>query len=191
MANELSGKKIAFVVANEGIEQIELTRPWEAVEQAGGQPVLAAPEAGTAQAFNHLDKADVFDVDITTERLAVDEFDGIVLPGGVANPDQLRTDSAAIDFVRGMFQAGKPAAVVCHGPWTLVEAEVVRGRRMTSWPSIKTDIHNAGGIWVDEEVVVSTDGPNTLITSRKPDDLDAFCGALVDVFAGNTVPATG
>ncbi len=190
MANDLSGRKIAFVVANEGIEQVELTRPWAAVEQAGGQPVLAAPKAGTAQAFNHLDKADVLDVDLTTDRLAVDDFDGIVLPGGVGNPDQLRTDPAAVEFVRGMFQAGKLAAVICHGPWTLVEADVVRGRRMTSWPSIKTDIRNAGGVWVDEEVVVSTDGPNTLVTSRKPDDLDAFCGALVEVFAGRTVPAT-
>jgi protease I len=174
MANELSGKTVAFLVATEGIEQIELTRPWEAVERAGGRPVLAAPEAGEVQAYNHLDKADTFDTDLTTGELKVDDIDAIVLPGGVANPDQLRTDEDAVRFVREFFEAGKPAAVICHGPWTLVEADVVRGRRLTSWPSVQTDIRNAGGEWVDEEVVVCSDGPNSLVTSRKPDDLDAF-----------------
>jgi protease I len=183
MANELSGKTVAFLVATEGIEQIELTRPWEAVEQAGGRPLLAAPEAGEVQAYNHLDKADTFDTDLTTGELKVEDIDAIVLPGGVANPDQLRTDEDAVRFVREFFEAGKPVAVICHGPWTLVEADVVRGRRLTSWPSVRTDISNAGGEWVDEEVVVCTSGPNSLVTSRKPDDLDAFCRILVEVFA--------
>lgn len=183
MAGSLAGKKIAFLVANEGIEQVELTEPWRAVEEAGGQPVLAATKPGTAQAFNHLDKADTFEVDVTTEHLDVDEYDGLVLPGGVANPDQLRTDPAAVGFVRDFFAAGKPAAVICHGPWTLVEADVVGGRSLTSWPSLRTDIGNAGGEWVDEPVVVCTSGPNTLVTSRKPDDLGAFCGSFIGVFA--------
>jgi protease I len=175
MDGELTGKKIAFLVANEGIEQVELTRPWQAVEEA--------TKPGQAQAFNHLDKADAFDVDVTTDRLEIDAYDGIVLPGGVPNPDQLRTDGEAVGFVERFFAAGKPAAVICHGPWTLVEAGVVRGRRLTSWPSLRTDITNAGGEWVDEEVVVCSAGPNTLVTSRKPDDLEAFCRTLVEVFA--------
>ena len=187
MAKELSGKKVAFLVANEGIEQVELTEPWDAVKRAGGQPVLAATKAGQAQAFNHLDKADTFNVDITTDQLEVDDFDAIVLPGGVPNPDQLRTDPAAVGFVRAFSEAGKPVAAICHGPWTLVEADVVRGRTLTSWPSLQTDIRNAAGTWVDEEVVVCTDGPNTLITSRKPDDLGAFNQAVIDVCAG--IPA--
>jgi protease I len=179
------GKKVAFLVANEGIEQVELTEPWKAVKEAGGEPTLAATEAGQAQAFNHLDKADAFDVDVTTQDIKVEDFDGIVLPGGVPNPDQLRTDPAAVQFVQDFFAAGKPVAAICHGPWTLIEADVVRGRNLTSWPSLRTDIRNAGGEWVDEEVVVCTSGPNTLITSRKPDDLKAFCAAIVDVFAGD------
>lgn len=184
MANELAGKTVAFLVANEGIEQVELTQPWAAVEQAGGRPVLAATQTGTAQAFNHLDKADTFDVDVSTDELDVSDYDAIVLPGGVPNPDQLRTDEAAVNFVRSFCEAGKPVAVICHGPWTLVEADVVRGRTLTSWPSLQTDIRNAGGNWVDREVVVDTEGPNTLITSRKPDDLEAFCRTLVEVVAG-------
>ena len=184
MADELTGKSVLFLTANEGVEQVELIRPWQAVEQAGGQPVLAATKPDSVQAFNHLDKADTFPVEVTTDRLNVADFDALVLPGGVANPDQLRTDAAAVSFVRAFFEAGKPAAVICHGPWTLVEADVVRGRRLTSWPSLQTDIRNAGGEWVDEQVVVCTAGLNTLITSRKPDDLDAFCSTLVEVFAG-------
>jgi protease I len=183
MAKELSGRTVAFLVANEGIEQVELTQSWGAVKQAGGRPVLAATKAGQAQAFNHLDKADTFEVDMTTAELKVEDFDTIVLPGGVANPDQLRTDLAAVEFVRAFSEAGKPVAAICHGPWTLVEADMVRGRTLTSWPSLQTDIRNAGGAWVDEEVVVCTDGPNTLITSRKPDDLDAFNRAIIEVCA--------
>ena len=189
MANELSGKRVAFLVANEGIEQVELTRPWSAVEQAGGLPVLAATESGKAQAFNHLDKADTFDVDVATDQLRVDDYHAVVLPGGVANPDQLRTDGHAVAFVRGFFDAGKPVAAICHGPWTLVEADVVRGRTLTSWPSLQTDIRNAGGTWVDREVMVCKNGPNVLVTSRKPDDLDAFCASLIEALQGTTVPA--
>jgi deglycase len=184
MADQLAGKTIAFLVANEGIEQIELTEPWQVVEANGGTPRLVSIEAGTAQAFNHLDKADTFTVDETVEDADVADFDGLVLPGGVANPDRLRTDPDAVDFAKEFFDVGKPVAVICHGPWTLVEAGVVNGRTLTSWPSLKTDITNAGGSWVDEEVVVCTKGPNTLISSRKPDDLKAFCSELLEAFAG-------
>jgi protease I len=183
VAADLTGKTIAFLVANEGIEQVELVRPWQAVEQAGGRPVLVAPEPGTVQAFNHLDKADTFDVDVTTGQFDVAEVDGVVLPGGVANPDQLRTDPDAVKSIQTLFEAGKPLAAICHAPWTLVEADVVRGRQLTSWPSLQTDLRNAGASWRDDEVVVDDDGPNTLITSRKPDDLDAFCAKIVEVFA--------
>jgi protease I len=187
MADELKGMRVAFAVANEGIEQVELTEPWAAVEKAGGRPVLIAPKAGKAQAMNHLDKADTFPVDRTTGEADANEFDALVLPGGVANPDQLRLDDAALAFVKAIFEAGKPAAVICHGPWTIVEADLVRGRTLTSWPSIRTDITNAGGNWVDQEVQVCRSGPNALITSRKPDDLPAFCATLVEVFqAANT-----
>ncbi|HWB67810.1 MAG TPA: type 1 glutamine amidotransferase domain-containing protein [Mycobacteriales bacterium] len=183
MAAELTGKTIAFLVATEGIEQVELVEPWKAVEQAGGTPKLVAPEAGKVQAFNHLDKADQFDVDVTVDDANAADYDALVLPGGVANPDQLRTVDAAVAFAKSFFTDGKPVAVICHGPWTLVEADVVRDRTLTSWPSVQTDIRNAGGTWVDEEVVVCTAGPNTLVSSRKPDDLKAFCEAMVDQFA--------
>ncbi len=189
MADELVGKTIAFLVANEGVEQVELTQPWKEVAQAGGHAVLAAPTNEPVQAYNHLDKGDLFRVDVTTDALDVDDYDGVVLPGGVANPDQLRTDAAAVRFVQSIFEAGKPAAVICHGPWTLVEANVVRGRTLASWPSLQTDIRNAGGSWVNEAVVACTNGPNTLITSRKPEDLDIFCAELVRVFADAGAPA--
>lgn len=182
MANELQGRRIAFVVANEGTEQVELTEPWRAVQDAGGSPELLAPRPGQAQAFNHLDKADTFPVDRAIGDADPASYDALVLPGGVANPDQLRTVPEAVSFVRAMFQAGKPAAVICHGPWTVVEADLARGRTLTSWPSLRTDIRNAGGTWVDTEVQVCTAGPNVLVTSRNPDDLPAFCKQLVEEF---------
>jgi protease I len=178
--NKLQGKTIAFMMANEGVEQIELTEPWRAVEEAGGRPQLIAPDADKkVQAFNHLDKADTFAVDLATSDAEPADFDGLVLPGGVANPDQLRTDPGAIRFIQGMFEAKKPVAVICHGPWSLVEAGVLKGRTITSWPSVQTDIRNAGGKWVDEEVHVD----NGLVSSRKPDDLPAFCKKMVEEFA--------
>ena len=180
MTHVLSGKRVAFLVANEGIEQVELTEPWKAVKEAGASPTLVAPESGKAQAFNHLDKADAFDVDVAVDQATADDYDLLVLPGGVANPDQLRTEPKAVAFVKSFFAAGKPVGVICHGPWTLVEADVVRDRTITSWPSVQTDIKNAGGNWVDEEVVVDDNGPNILISSRKPDDLKAFTDALVN-----------
>jgi protease I len=179
MANELSGKKIAFVTANEGVEQVELTEPWKAVEEAGGQPELVAPEPGEIQAFNHLDKADRFPVDHAVGEARSEDYEGLVLPGGVANPDQLRMIPEAVAFIKSFVDAGKPVAVICHGPWTLVEADVVRGRTLTSWPSLKTDIGNAGGNWIDAEV--HTDGGIT--SSRKPDDLPAFCQRMIEEFS--------
>jgi protease I len=183
MANELAGQRIAFLASNEGMEQVEFTAPWQAVKDAGGTPELLAPKPGTAQAFKHLDKADTFPVDSAIADADPANYHGIVLPGGVANPDQLRMVPEAVEFVQAMFRAGKPAAVICHGPWTLVEADVVRGRRLTSWPSLRTDIGNAGGEWVDAEVQLCTFGPNMLITSRRPDDLPAFCREIVTQFA--------
>ena len=181
MTADLTGKTIAFLVAGEGIEQVELTEPWKAVQEAGGTPRLVSPADGQVQAFNHLDKADTFPVDAQPE--SPEQYDGLVLPGGVANPDALRMDEQAVSFVRAFFEAGKPVAAICHAPWTLVEADVVRGRRMTSWPSLQTDLRNAGADWVDEQVVVDTSGASTLITSRNPDDLKAFNGALLEAFA--------
>ena len=176
----LSNKRVAFLVANEGIEQVELTEPWKAVTEAGATATLVALESGKAQAFNHLDKGDAFDVDVTVDKADADEFDMLVLPGGVANPDRLRMEPKAVAFAKSFVDAGKPVGVICHGPWTLVEADVLRGRTITSWPSVQTDICNAGGTWVDEEVVVCTDGPGVLISSRKPDDLKAFNDALLN-----------
>jgi protease I len=183
MASELTGKTIAFLVANEGIEQVELTEPWKAVEQAGGTPKLLAPETGKAQAFNHLDKADVFDVDQAVSEARPEDFDGLVLPGGVANPDNLRTHPEAVEFVRAFTAAGKPVAAICHAPWTLIEAGAVAGKQLTSWPSLQTDIRNAGGTWADEEVIVSTEGGYQLVTSRNPDDLPAFNREMVAAFS--------
>ena len=178
MAN-LSDKRIAFLTANEGVEQVELERPWHAIEDAGGSPELVAPEGGQVQAFNHLDKADTFDVSKTVAAANATDYDALVLPGGVANPDNLRTHQDAVAFVRDFFEAGKPVAAICHAPWTLIEAGVVQGRRVTSWPSLKTDLRNAGAEWVDEEVVVDAG----LVTSRKPDDLDAFCAKTIEEIA--------
>jgi protease I len=175
MAGKLDGKKVAFL-ATDGVEQIELTEPWKAVEQEGGQPELISLDDGQIQGFNHLDKADTFDVDGNVADASADDYDGLVVPGGVANPDFMRMNEDAVQFVRAFFEAGKPAAVICHGPWMLVEADVVRDRKVTSWPSLRTDIRNAGGNWVDEEVVVDAG----LVTSRKPDDLPAFCEKAVE-----------
>jgi protease I len=179
MADELKGKKVAILVANEGIEQVELTEPRQALEQAGATVELLAPEATEAQAFNHLDKADSFPVDRAVGDAHATDYDALMLPGGVANPDNLRTHPEAVAFARAFFDAGKPVAAICHAPWTLVEADVVRGRTLTSWPSLQTDIRNAGGTWVDEEVCVDSG----LVTSRKPDDLEAFNAKMVEEFA--------
>ncbi len=179
MAAELQGRKIAILVANEGIEQVELVEPRKALEQAGAEVHLVAPEAGEVQAFNHLDKADTFPVDRTVDDADASGYDGLMLPGGVANPDTLRMHPAAVAFVDDFVNAGKPIAAICHAPWMLVQAGAVRGRTLTSWPSLQTDIRNAGGEWVDEECVVD----QGLVTSRKPDDLPAFNDKMVEEFA--------
>jgi protease I len=179
MRERIDGKRVAFLVANEGVEQVELTAPWEAVEEAGGEPVLIAPEAGEVQAFEHLDKADTFEATEAVADVDAADYDGLVLPGGVANPDRLRRVPEAVDFTRGFFEAGKPVAAICHAPWVLVEAGVVDGRTLTSFPSLRTDIRNAGGTWVDEEVHVEAG----LVSSRKPDDLDAFCAKAIEEIA--------
>jgi protease I len=173
---------VAFLAAAEGTEQVELTKPWEAVKAQGGRPVLVSPAADKIQMFNHLDRGDVMDVDLPVGEADEQQFAGLVLPGGVANPDQLRTIPEAVAFARSFFTAGKPVAVICHGPWTLIEADVVRGRTLTSWPSLATDLRNAGAQYVDQEVVTCENGPNVLISSRKPDDLPAFCRTLTEVF---------
>jgi protease I len=179
----LNGKKIAFLVAPEGVEQVELTEPWSVVEKEGGQPVLViGGDGNTVQGFNHLDKGDTFDADLPVSRAGVEDYDGLVLPGGVANPDALRMNPEAVEFAKGFVQVGKPVAVICHGPWTLIEAGVVTGRTITSWPSVRTDLKNAGAHWVDQEVVVDTNGPGPLISSRKPDDLPAFTKAMSENF---------
>jgi protease I len=184
---ELAGRKVAFLVAPEGAEQVELTVPWEAVREAGGVPELLSTSEGEVQAFNHLDKADRFPVDRVVSSTSADEYDALVLPGGVASPDQLRTDKHAVRFVRQFFEQAKPVAVICHGPWTLIEADVVRGKQLTSWPSLYTDLRNAGAIWVDERVVVD----RGLVSSRNPDDLPAFCTAMVEqIAAGEHIEQT-
>ena len=169
-------QKIAFLVAAEGTERVELTGPWHVVEEAGFEPVLVSPAAGDVQTFDHLTASETRPVDQTVSEASVDEFRALVLPGGVANPDALRTDVQAVAFVKAFMESGKPVAAICHAPWTLVEADVVRGRTMTSWPSLRTDLRNAGATWIDETVV--TDG--NLISSRRPDDLPAFNRALLD-----------
>ncbi len=169
-------KKVAFLVASEGIEQIELTDPWKAVTDDGHEAVLVSPKSGTVQMFNHLDKGDTRPVDVTVAETSPSEYGALVLPGGVANPDALRMDEGAVRFIREFVESGRPVAAICHAAWALIEADVVRGRRLTSWPSVQTDVKNAGGNWVDERVVIDAN----LITSRKPDDLPAFCSALLE-----------
>ncbi|MEU8244712.1 type 1 glutamine amidotransferase domain-containing protein [Nonomuraea sp. NPDC048916] len=179
----IRGKTIAFLVAPEGVEQVELTEPWKAIKQAGGTPKLISTGSGRIRAFNHLDRGDTFAVDGTVGDVSVADFDGLVLPGGVANPDFLRMVPEAVRFVGDFFEAGKPVAAICHAPWTLIEADVVRDRMVTSWPSLQTDLRNAGANWVDREIVVCTAGLNVLVTSRKPDDLKAFCQGAIDAFS--------
>jgi protease I len=178
MAGELDGMKVA-VLATDGVEQVELDRPWQALEDAGAEPELVSLESGTITAYDHIDKGDTKKVDLSLSDADPDDYAALVLPGGVINGDFVRADADAVAFVQAFFDAGKPVAAICHAPWVLIEADVVRGRRMTSWPSLRTDLRNAGAEWVDEEVVV--DGG--LITSRNPDDLDAFGAAIVEEFA--------
>jgi len=179
MAGELQGKRIAFLMANEGVEQVEYFEPRTAVEEAGAEVDVISTASGQVQGFDHLDKGELWDVDSATSEAKADDYDGVVLPGGVANPDRLRTDKDAVRLLREFFAAGKPVGAICHAPWMLVEADLVDGRKLTSFPSVQTDIRNAGGNWVDEEVVVDSG----LVTSRKPDDIPAFNAKIVEEFA--------
>jgi protease I len=179
MADELNGKRIAFLMSNEGVEQVEFVEPRKAVEEAGAEVDVIATEAAEIQAVDHLDKSETFQADKSTSEAKADDYDGVVLPGGVANPDNLRMDKDAVRFLREFFAAGKPVGAICHAPWMLVEADVVDGRKVTSFPSLQTDVRNAGGNWVDEEVVVDSG----LVTSRKPDDLPAFNAKIIEEFA--------
>jgi len=178
MENRLKGKKVAILVTD-GFEQVELTEPKKALEQAGAQTEIVSPAKGKVQGWNHDDKADTFPVDVRMEKARADEYDALLLPGGVKNPDRLRMDSRAVEFVKQFFTAGKPVAAICHAPWTLIEADCVRGKDITSWPSLKTDLRNAGARWVDEQVVTD----NGLVTSRKPDDIPAFNRKMIEEFA--------
>jgi protease I len=183
MAKDLTGRVIAFLVADEGTEKVELTQPWQAAVDAGATPVLVSPKPGKVWLFDHLDRASQWDVDEALSTARPERFDALVLPGGVANPDRLRTDPDAVRFVRRFIDDGKPVAAICHGPWTLIETGTLDGRTLTSWPSLQTDLRNAGANWVDKEVVVCTEKPSTLVSSRKPDDLDAFCEAYIEQIA--------
>jgi len=175
---QLEGLKVAILVA-EGFEQVELTAPRKALDEAGAKTFIVSPAKGEVQGWKHFDKADKFKVDVPLDQANAADFDALQLPGGVANPDQLRTNPKAVQFVRAFFDAGKPVAVICHGPWTLIDAGVVKGRTVTSWPSLRTDLTNAGAKWVDQEVVVD----NGLVTSRKPDDIPAFNSKMLEEFA--------
>jgi protease I len=176
--NKLSGKRIAFL-ATDGFEQVELTEPWEEIKAAGATVELVSLEPGEIRGSHHDKKGDMFDVDKTVEDVSAEDYDGLVLPGGVFNPDALRMNKKAVQFVRDFFDQHKPVAAICHGPWMLVEADVVRDRKVTSWPSVRTDLENAGANWVDEQCVCD----NGLVTSRKPDDLEAFCKKAIEEFA--------
>jgi protease I len=178
MAHDLSGCKIAILVA-EGFEQVELTEPKKALESARAETSIVSPVKGKVRGWHHFDKGDYFNVDVTLDQAKPQEFDALLLPGGVVNPDQLRTMPQAVQFIREFFDGGKPVAAICHGPWTLIEADAVRGRRLTSWPSLKTDLKNAGANWTDSEVVTD----NGLVTSRKPDDIPAFNRKMIEEFA--------
>jgi protease I len=182
MSSAPAAFRVAFLVANDGVEQVELEEPWKAVLEHGGTPELLAPEQGTVQARRHLDRGDQFTADRAIGDALPSNYDALILPGGVANPDRLRLDEDALGFVRQMFAAQRPVAAICHAPWTLINANVVAGRTLTSWPSLRVDLCNAGANWVDEEVHVCGDGPNILVTSRKPADLPAFCRSMLKVF---------
>ena len=177
MSGKLDGKKVAILVAD-GFEQVEMTKPREALQQAGAETKIVSPRSGKIQGMNHADKGDKFDVDLTLDETRPEDFDALMIPGGLINPDELRANADALEFVRHFFSEGKPAAVICHGPWVLIDAGVVRGRTLTSWPNIKTDVKNAGAKWVDQEVVVD----NGLVTSRKPDDIPAFNKKMIEEF---------
>lgn len=178
MAKNLQGKKIAFL-ATDRFEQVELTQPWDEIKAAGAIVELVSIKSGEIYGTNHDEPADKFKVDKLVTDVKAEDYDGLVLPGGVSNPDTLRTNEDAVNFIRDFFKQKKPVAAICHGPWTLVEADVVRGRKVTSWPSIKTDLKNAGALWEDSEVVTD----QGLVTSRKPEDLDAFCRKAIEEFA--------
>jgi len=186
MNKTLNGKKVAILVAD-GFEQVEMTKPREALIEAGAEAKIVSPSSGKIQGMNHADKGDKFDVDIELKDAQPEEFDALMIPGGLMNPDQLRSTDEALEFTRHFFENGKPVAAICHGPWVLIDAGVVRGRTVTSWPAIKTDLRNAGANWVDKEVVVD----NGLVTSRKPDDIPAFNKKMVEEFGeGKHAPAT-
>jgi protease I len=189
VAYELLSTRVAFLVANEGVEESELLRPWQAVADAGGVPELVAPHTGTVETMRGLDRAGRFPVDQVTDRVRATDYHAAVLPGGVANADHLRMDAAAVDFLMALFEAGKPVAAICHGQWPLIEGDLVAGRTVTSSPSLQSDLRNAGAYWVDRDVVVCRQGINTLLTGRGPDDLDVFCEKLVDVCAPAGTPA--
>ncbi|HEX5177626.1 MAG TPA: type 1 glutamine amidotransferase domain-containing protein [Chthoniobacteraceae bacterium] len=178
MTHELLNKRVALLAAD-GFEQVEFTKPKEALEESGASVSVVSPNSDTVQGMHHADKGDSFDVDIPLDDANPDEFDALLIPGGLMNPDTLRSTPKALEFVRAFFRTGKPVAAICHGPWVLIDAGVVRGRRLTSWPAIQTDVKNAGGNWVDEEVVVD----NGLVTSRKPDDIPAFNRKMIEEFA--------
>ena len=184
MAHELDGRRVA-ILATDRVEEVEYTEPRAAVEKAGAQPELISIKSGRIQAVQHQDKTNTYPVERTVDQADPDDYDALLLPGGVANPDHLRTDRRAVAFVESFVQAGKPVGAICHGPWMLVEADALRGRTVTSWPSLQTDIRNAGGTWVDEQVHVD----NGLVTSRKPDDLPQFCAKVVEEFAEGRHPA--
>ncbi|MFL6601974.1 MAG: type 1 glutamine amidotransferase domain-containing protein [Steroidobacteraceae bacterium] len=182
----LSGLRVAILVAD-GFEQVEMTEPRKALQEAGANAQIVSAAKNEVQGWNHFDKADKFKVDVALDDADANDFGALLLPGGVANPDQLRTLPAAVEFVRNFFEAGKPVAVICHGPWTLIEAGVVKGRAITSWPSVKTDLINAGAKWTDNEVVVE----RGLVSSRKPDDIPAFNRKMVEEFAKGANPRPG
>lgn len=178
MARKLDGKKVAILVAD-GFEQVEMTKPRKALDEAGAETKIVSPKSGKIQGLRHADKGEKFDVDITLDEARPQEFDALMIPGGLFNPDELRANEDALEFTRHFFEEGKPVAAICHGPWVLIDAGVVRGRALTSWPHIRTDVENAGGKWVDEEVVVD----NGLVTSRRPDDIPAFNEKMIEEFS--------